>query len=141
MKAKLAFDSAMHSIKEAFFRKGELNFPTKIVGRSISDQWDNFNVVEGDLIKKVPVGDEIYAVLYFIPANKKFPPHFHENIETAIILKGEVTIETPCYKKRLKETESFRFEANEWHSLASHQDTYLFIQFHPPFEENWEATF
>jgi quercetin dioxygenase-like cupin family protein len=133
-------ERTVNKARVAFFKKGHSDSPTYV--KKIDYEWSHFGAVEGDKAKRVDCGNDlIYTILYFAPKGSSFPPHFHENKETGIVLAGSVQVETPTEKYNLTTSQSYEIFAEKWHKFYFLSDTTLMLFFHPPFlNNNWIGT-
>lgn len=116
----------------------------KVFERLIGYEWEHFGAIEGDSAKRVDVGDEnIYNLLYKVPLETvevSFPKHSHDQIETAIVLKGRVKVSLGHDSYFVEEGMSYSINARAVHSVTFYGNTILSLQFHPSFENgNWSG--
>lgn len=130
-------EKTVDKARVALFKRGADNAPTYI--KQIGYEWESFGAIEGDKAKRIECEtNSIYTILYFAPKGSKFPPHFHMNKESGIVMSGKAKIETPteCFIKAASET--YEIDPEIWHKFTFLADTTLMIQFYPPFlNDEW----
>jgi quercetin dioxygenase-like cupin family protein len=133
-------EKTVEKAKIAFFKKGAANEPSYI--KKVSSEWESFGIVKGDKAKRINCeNNSIYTILYFAPKGSEFPPHFHENKETGIVLEGKVVIETPNDKFYRVTSQSYEIIPEQWHKFKFLTDTTLMLLFYPPFlNDDWIGT-
>jgi uncharacterized cupin superfamily protein len=137
MKNKI--DKALNKMKECWFKFGVKDEPVSI--KEIAYDWESFGAIEGDSAKRLDIIDkEFYTITYRCPKGV-FKKHYHKEIESGIVLKGEIIITTSLGNAHIFEGGTFCLKSDEWHEVRFiKSDNVLILNFHPPFEsDKWEG--
>ena len=136
------FIKVFDKLKVSLFKKGLPNDPIKIQKDIPFDRIVSFGAIDGDRISRVdtrPFLGDSYLLLYEVPKGE-FIRHFHESVESGIVLKGRAILKTPFKTATLNEGDVWRIEKHEWHTFEFTEPS-LFVVLFSPFKSNeWEAS-
>lgn len=132
------FTQALKNLKISAFKFGHDKEPTYL--KKVSEEWEPFGAIEGDLGKMVNIHPEAFLVAYKTPAGV-FKKHYHKVMESGIMVQGSMIVYTPEGSFKVHEGESYTIPAEVWHSVKFLEiENLALVQFHPMFESgDWEA--
>lgn len=132
------FTKAIRKLKEMKFSFGYTDEPTYI--QKVGKTWAAFGAIEGDEAKMVSLHKDAFLVAYRTPRGG-FKKHYHNVMESGIMVKGSMIVYTPEETYKVHEGESYTIAARTWHSVDFlEEENVALVQFHPMFESgDWEA--
>ncbi len=94
-------------------------------------------IVEGDVVRRIYTGNTIQVVEYRFPANKVFPPHFHEKQEQmGYLVEGKMGFSIGGEKKDLHPGEWYHAPAGVEHNAWTYDEPSVLLDiFSPPRED------